>query len=275
MVKTGVFLIFIILEGSLSSTWADNYYVDSLSDSPYSLNWVLDGGATIVSTGVFALGRVLYKSKPNPSVEEIKNLDRNSIFIIDRYMMADYSAEIDWISDVTKDISVSLPILLIGTSFWQYCVIKEKRSGMPSPEEALLERIGEIVVMYYESLMLALGIKDSLKGLITRFRPYAYGSVWDVEKISATSDSTCSFPSGHTTAAFTGAVFLSTMFSDYYPNSPVRFPVWLTSILLATATGALRVASGNHFFTDVVGGAVIGTLSVLSVRYLHLVIRLH
>jgi undecaprenyl-diphosphatase len=37
--------------------------------------------------------------------------------------------------------------------------------------------------------------------------------------------------------------------------------VTITSYALALATAALRVGSGNHFLSDVVAGALIGTVS--------------
>ncbi len=247
---------------------------------------MIDGCAIGVSTGAFVLGRVLYTSKSGPSLEEVERLNRDNVFVIDRFLMADYSRTIGDVSDIAKNISVSLPALLVGISLWQYYGIKKSFSGsstnsdgsysagIGNPEEALLGRLTEIIVMYYESLMLALGIKDSLKGLITRFRPYAYGSVVSTNEIVSDPDSTCSFPSGHTTAAFVGAVFFSTVFNDYYPDSPLRFPIWVGSLAIASATGALRVASGNHFLSDVVVGAIIGTVSVIGVRYLHMSIKL-
>ncbi len=291
MKRKGVVLAFVLLSsvffGTVSGLWGDDFSSGNVSpsdfiffNSPYGLDWALDGCGVGMSTGIFVLGRVLYNSKPNPSVTEIKNLNRDNIFIVDRELMTDYSPYVGWASDIAKDISVSLPVLLIASSLWQYYRLRGDLSGnLPfgqrgySAENALAERLTEIVIMYYESLMLALGIKDSLKGLVTRFRPYAYGSVLSVEEIASNPDSTCSFPSGHTTAAFVGAVFLSTVFSDYYPDSPLKLPVWLGSLMLAATTGALRIASGNHFLSDVVAGAVIGAVSVIGVRYLHVTIK--
>ena len=43
----------------------------------------------------------------------------------------------------------------------------------------------------------------------------------------------------------------------------------LISFGMAAVTGALRMASGNHFFTDVITGAVIGTACVFLVPFLH------
>ena len=78
-----------------------------------------------------------------------------------------------------------------------------------------------------------------------------------------------SFPSGHTTLAFASASFTSYVFGKYYPDSKWRIPVSLSLYTLATTTALLRVSSGNHFLTDVLAGALIGTLCGLTIPMLH------
>ncbi len=279
MIKNFV-LFFVLCLGVGNFAFADEEH--RLFNSPYRLNWFLDGSLVTASSVLFVGGRILYKSKPGYEEDVIAELKREDIFVLDRFFMQDYSEALDFVSEVTKDISVALPLLLLGDALYRYGVIRlfgKNAFGMHSkgykisPELALTVRMGEILVMYYEALMFSLGIKDSLKGLIVRFRPYAYGSFFSPSQIAANPDSTCSFPSGHTTAAFVGATFLSVAFGDYYPDSPLRLPVWIGSMAIATSAGILRVASGNHFVTDIVAGAIIGTLSALGVRYLHLSIK--
>ncbi|MCE5324174.1 phosphatase PAP2 family protein [bacterium] len=62
------------------------------------------------------------------------------------------------------------------------------------------------------------------------------------------SDSTFSFPSGHTTAAFA----MATVLSDYRPQ--YKWPAYIT----AAAIGYSRVEVGSHYWQDVIGGAAIG-----------------
>src|SRR3989339_707550 len=56
------------------------------------------------------------------------------------------------------------------------------------------------------------------------------------------------FPSGHTMAIFTAAVFLSKMIKKYS---------WLFFIV-AAIVGISRIYVGVHFLSDVIGGAIIG-----------------
>ncbi len=68
-----------------------------------------------------------------------------------------------------------------------------------------------------------------------------------------------SFPSGHTTAAFSSAV----MTLLFYPNLAAP------CLILALITGVSRIYLGVHFPTDVAVGAVIGsTVSILIYNYL-------
>ena len=123
-------------------------------------------------------------------------------------------------------------------------------------------------VMFAETMLVASGTYSALKTVVKRNRPYMYydgGSEGDMED----GDYENSWPSGHTTNAFAAAVFAGYTFSAYNPDSPWKIPVWIAALGTASATGVLRVASGNHFPSDVISGAAIGALSGFLVPYLH------
>lgn len=122
--------------------------------------------------------------------------------------------------------------------------------------------------MYLETLLIANGIKEWTKLLVYRARPYMYFDDFPQEKVED-GDWSCSFPSGHTTFAFAGAAFTTMVFCQCFPNSDWKYVVAGASFGLAALTGAMRMASGNHFLTDVLVGAVIGTAVGFTVPYLH------
>ena len=60
-----------------------------------------------------------------------------------------------------------------------------------------------------------------------------------------------SFPSGHTTLAFSAAAAISTFYKD-------KLWIGITSYSLATMVGVSRIYDNNHWASDVVAGAVLG-----------------
>ena len=122
--------------------------------------------------------------------------------------------------------------------------------------------------MYAEAFLLANGIKELTKTFVSRPRPYMYFDGYPQKKLDE-GDWDDSFFSGHTALAFTGAAFTSYVFAKYNPDSPWRFAVAAGTYTLAAATGIMRVAGGNHFVTDVLVGAAVGTACGILVPWLH------
>jgi membrane-associated phospholipid phosphatase len=72
----------------------------------------------------------------------------------------------------------------------------------------------------------------------------------------ADPDALRSFPSGHTTLAFSLAGAAGTVASMRgYRLAPL---VWASGLLLGVATAYARIAADDHYFTDTLGGAAIG-----------------
>jgi membrane-associated phospholipid phosphatase len=65
-----------------------------------------------------------------------------------------------------------------------------------------------------------------------------------------------SFPSGHTTTAFS----LASVLACFTKNKKLQF----LYLILAMATGYSRIYLGQHFLTDVIVGAVLGTLTTIA-----------
>ena len=170
--------------------------------------------------------------------EKVLAQDIEKINPVDRSLIYPYHQTLDAISTAGAYTSLILP----GIS-----VLGHMDDGKVLMRYAL---------MYGESFLLTTATKELMKRTIDRNRPYWYfGEIPPGEE----DDYQNSFPSGHTSYAFMGATFLSYTFSKEYPKSRFKWPVVAGSYAIATGVGVLRIRSGNHFFTDVIAGAAIGS----------------
>lgn len=116
----------------------------------------------------------------------------------------------------------------------------------------------KIGLEYAETIALAYGVKELIKMNVSRARPYMYFNGAPVDKFED-DDWDDSFISGHTTLSFAAASFTTFMYCQYFPDSRFKSLVIAGSYSLAATTAGLRIASGNHFMTDVLCGAAVGT----------------
>ena len=123
-------------------------------------------------------------------------------------------------------------------------------------------------IMYAESYSLSWGLKNILKVSALRPRPYMYFETRDTDAFSD-HDFEFSWPSGHSTSSFMSATFLTYTFCKYFPDSVWKIPVGAASYSVAVCTAVMRMASGNHFLTDVLTGAVLGSACGFLVPFSH------
>ena len=101
----------------------------------------------------------------------------------------------------------------------------------------------------------------SINGLVTNFVKYASNrqrpdSFYNTK--NSDNESYKSFFSGHTSTAFalgTSTAKMLTKYTDFDQRS-----IWIGTLGLASATGYFRMAADKHYFTDVLTGAIVGSL---------------
>jgi len=121
-----------------------------------------------------------------------------------------------------------------------------------------------------ESIVLGFGVSGTIKVLAGRARPRI--SADDASRFQLLrglkNDDYRSFPSGHTTSAFAFAATVASETQRWWPNSR-----WILGPIVyggATLTGISRIYNKDHWASDVMAGAAIGTLVGLKVvRYQH------
>jgi membrane-associated phospholipid phosphatase len=121
-----------------------------------------------------------------------------------------------------------------------------------------------------EALAVSSQVTGLLKGVFGRSRPYVSdGNAHDFDFGGGFGSSTRrSFPSGHTSMAFTFASVVAEEASYRWPRAH-RFVAPL-AYSMATGVGLARMYNDKHWASDVALGAAIGTLSgKLVVRYAH------
>lgn len=120
-----------------------------------------------------------------------------------------------------------------------------------------------------EALVVGEITATTLKAIVGRARPYVGAGPDDYGFGRGYSNNNFkSFPSGHSVAAFAAAAAVSSETSRYAPNTR-----WIVGPLMyggAALVGASRMYNNQHWASDVIVGAGIGTLAGLKVvRYQH------
>jgi membrane-associated phospholipid phosphatase len=121
-----------------------------------------------------------------------------------------------------------------------------------------------------ESILIATALGGAIKFVAGRARPHLdIDNPADFQLFRGlTNDSYRSFPSGHTINAFAFASTVTRETQFWWPHS-----VWYVGTVMysgATLMGLSRIYNNQHWASDVMGGAAIGTLIGLKVvKYTH------
>lgn len=221
--------------------------------SPFNLSFSKDafllGSGLALSGGDLLLDNVLKVNRQD--YDPLKVFDKEDVNAFDRLFMREYSYSLDHYAGNALLLSaMASPLILF-----------------PKNEKTEWSTIS---LMYVETLLIANGVKELTKLVVNRPRPFMYfdSSTYPKEDIE-NGDWANSFPSGHTTMAFAGATFTSYAFCKYFPDSRYKYAVVASSYALAAGTGFMRILSGNHFITDVLAGAVIGSAVGFLVPWAH------
>ncbi len=159
-----------------------------------------------------------------------QGFDYQSLKNIERYRSDADTKFNRFISDADAPICIAAPILITSIGYLR----KDKK---------LTEQGLEIGIAFTATVVETYIIKYA----VNRPRPYATHP--DLKPLS--EEKSRSFPSGHTSSAFSIATSLSLNFPKWYVIVPAY--AW------ASATGYSRMYLGVHYPSDVLTGAVLGT----------------
>ena len=221
----------------------------SFAQSPYKTKVSKD--AVIIGSGIGLSVFDLYfiKTSTAPTLEELNKLSRDNINSFDRTATYNWSPAAMQASDILLTASMTSPFLLLSSS-------------------TVRNNLATVSLMYAENLLLSFAVSHLSKAIFHRYRPYAYNENVPVE-LKLKTGTFFSFFSGHTTMAFSHAVFVSKLFTDYFPDSKWIPYVWGVNLLLSSTVGYLRFSSGAHFPTDIIVGAIVGSLVGYLIPLIH------
>ena len=214
--------------------------------SPYHLSWkreALYGGA--------GAGLLLVSDRIKGQVPRLPltDLPEREINFLDRIAVENNSETARSISDVGLYGTIGLPLLfLTGT--------RTRNS------------FGNIAVLYMEAAAINIGITNMIKTTARRPRPYVYAEDFPATATLSRNDQ-AAFLSGHTSETATACFFTARVFADYYPDSPIKPYIWGLAATIPAVTGAMRVAAGRHYPTDVIAGYALGATVGMLVPTLH------
>ena len=241
MKKNSLIIVFLLMLAKLPAGEFD--YVQPFKLNPINDSIQLGLGVALTGSSIVC-DKVLHIKVNQYNPDDWQKAD---IPNMDQFFMRPYNKVLHYVGTGTMAVSLAAPLFF---------------AMMPMQEWPT------IGVMYAETMLLANGIKEWIKLLVYRARPYMYFDGYPMDKVM-NGDWNCSFLSGHTTLAFASAAFTTLVYCQCYPESNLQFLVAGLSFGFALATGALRVASGNHFLSDVIAGAVLGTACGFLVPLLH------
>lgn len=155
------------------------------------------------------------------------------------------------ISDATMGLLVSYPFIVDAALVaW---------AAKRSPDVAL-----QMSMINIQSLAMASLMTGVTKRIVDRERPVATACFDDpgYDEACDTADKHYSFPSGHTSMAFTGAslICLHHFELELYGDSGDTIAC-AAAMTMGTLTGVSRIAADKHYLTDVLAGAAIGGIS--------------
>jgi membrane-associated phospholipid phosphatase len=215
------------------------------------LNWADAGWA---AAGLLTSAGALIRYNDMPSADP-SQLHRADLPVFDRWAAGNYSNGAALASDLLVLPLCALPAALTGL-------------------EALRGKAGwntfaTDVVILGEAYTLSSALDLFVRSLRVHPRPYVYGTEAPLSDRQS-GEASGSFYSGHASAAFLAATYLSYTYPLRHPEFKGEAWLWAGSLGAAAAVASLRVAAGKHFPSDVVVGAAAGVAFGWLLPRLHL-----
>jgi membrane-associated phospholipid phosphatase len=219
--------------------------------SPFVFSWPREAALLTTGLATQALGRYRVDHMRPAGPEDLRRAD---LAAWDRWAAGTYNPGADLASDL---LAVGVGGSAVFTGIWN--------AGWDgTPWRPVLED----VLILSEALAWSSAVNLHVRAARVHPRPFVYGTEAPAAQ-RAEPQAAGSFYSGHASEAFVGAVYLATVYPLRHPEFEHRGWLWAGSLTAAAAAAALRVAAGNHFPSDAIAGAAMGSLIGLGFVQLH------
>lgn len=132
-----------------------------------------------------------------------------------------------------------------------------------------LKSRGSLCLIYIQGYLLMQGLTWLAKGTTNRYRPFTYLTTDEINNLDDYSrskfmeaaegdDIEDSFFSGDASQTAYNYIFIAKVFSDYFPESKLKYGIWGAGITGTVLQAYFRSRSGKHFPTDVIMGSLVG-----------------
>jgi len=216
----------------------------------YKLKPAVDLPVVAVGTAWSLYAFTKIYNKPDPTLAELSALKKSDINSFDRWGQHKYDKNLDVNSYYPFYGAIPVPILLFLTGnnmrndFWK------------------------LSFLYWETMSMTGLFGTSGTYWVDRWRPYSYSPETPLDdKLKHNPKN--SFYAGHVELVATCTFFAAKVYSDYYPDSKVK---WLFYGVAGAWTGSvayMRLAGGMHFPSDILLGLTMGSLTGILVPQFH------
>jgi len=222
------------------------YFIKPTVDIP-----LLAGGA---AWDIYGFSQISKKS--NSSVAEVESLKTSNIDWLDRWAVHPYSHSIDQASYIPFYVAMPLPLIAFGI------------------DPRMRKDFWKLTYLYAEAMTLTGALYTSAVHYVNRHRPLVYESASPIGERTS-SNSRNSFFAGHVALVGTSVFFIAQAYADYHPESHIKWVFYGGAEAITALTAYLRNRAGEHFFTDITLGNIVGAASGLLVPILHRNIKIH
>ena len=215
----------------------------------YTIKKGVDIPLTMAGVGWTLYAFTKIYNKDTSTIAQILALNEKNISSINRWAIDKYSEEAFKASNVFFYGAMPLPLVLLFD--------KSIRKDGVKVGLLYLEAMGITGILYTGSAY----IHD-------KYRPYAYNPEVPMARRKR-GGAKNSFFAGHVALVGTSTFFVAKVYSDYHPESKIKWLLYSAAGLATGATGYLRHRAGEHFPTDILIGVGVGTLTGILVPHFH------